>query len=108
LLVNEEKIGIIDQKILSYSPPVKEKFAFGNGLRFQAQIEDLCLKCGIPKENRKNNISGSQWRPVEYSVPLSKLRILPTLLNKWFAYHSFLSPRKLKGKADETLFPPEA
>jgi len=59
LLVNEEKIGIIDQKILSYTPPVKEKFAFGNGLRFQAQIEDLCLKCGIPKENRKNNISGS-------------------------------------------------
>jgi hypothetical protein len=45
LLVNQKKIGIINQKILSYSPTVKEKFAFGNGLRFQIQIEDLdfCL-----------------------------------------------------------------
>jgi hypothetical protein len=27
LLVNQENIGIIDQKILSYSPTVKEKIA---------------------------------------------------------------------------------
>ena len=27
MLVNQEKIGIIDQKILSYSPTVKEKIA---------------------------------------------------------------------------------
>ena len=26
-MVNQEKIGIIDQKILSYSPTVKEKIA---------------------------------------------------------------------------------
>jgi hypothetical protein len=39
LWVNHEKMGIIDQEILSYSPTVKEKMAFGNGLRFQAQIE---------------------------------------------------------------------
>jgi hypothetical protein len=35
LLVNQEKIAIIDQKILSYSPRVKEKIAIENGLCFQ-------------------------------------------------------------------------
>jgi hypothetical protein len=38
LLVNQEKIEITDQKILSYSPTVKEKIAFGNSLGFRAQI----------------------------------------------------------------------
>jgi len=36
LLVNQGKIGIIDQEILSYSPAVKGKIVFGNSLRFQA------------------------------------------------------------------------
>jgi len=36
LLVNQEKIGIIDQEILSYLPTVKEKIAFGNSPRFQS------------------------------------------------------------------------
>jgi hypothetical protein len=30
--------------------------AFGNRLAFQAQIEDLPLKCGTEKENPNNNI----------------------------------------------------
>jgi hypothetical protein len=34
LWVNQEKIGIIDQEILSYSPTVKQKIAFGNILGF--------------------------------------------------------------------------
>jgi hypothetical protein len=29
---------------------VKVKIALGDGLGFQAQIEKLCLKCGIPLE----------------------------------------------------------
>jgi hypothetical protein len=29
----------LSKKILSYSPAVKEKIAFENGLRFQAQVE---------------------------------------------------------------------
>jgi hypothetical protein len=40
LLVNPEKIGIIDHKILSYSPTVKGTNAFGNSPYFQIQIED--------------------------------------------------------------------
>jgi len=36
LLVNQEKIGIIDQKILSCPSTVKGKIVFGNSLRFQA------------------------------------------------------------------------
>jgi hypothetical protein len=45
LLLNQEKIRIIDQEILSCSPTVKEKivFAFGNGLRSQIQMEALDL-----------------------------------------------------------------
>jgi hypothetical protein len=35
------------------------KFAFANRLSFQAQIEDLDLKCCILGKNPKNNISGS-------------------------------------------------
>ncbi len=56
LLANQEKIRIFDQKILSYSATVKKKIALGNRLGFQAQIEDLPLKCGIEKENPNNNI----------------------------------------------------
>jgi hypothetical protein len=59
LLVKQKKIGIIDQKILSYSPTVKEKIAFENGLRFQIQIEALHLKSCILRENSKNKSSGS-------------------------------------------------
>jgi hypothetical protein len=58
LLVNQEKIGIIDQEILSCSPTVKEKIAFENGLRFQIQIEALHLKSWILRENPKNKTSG--------------------------------------------------
>ena len=32
MVVSQEKIRIIDQKILSNSPTVKEKIAFGNSL----------------------------------------------------------------------------
>ena len=58
LLVNQEKIGIIDQKILSFPPAVKGKIAFGNSLGFQVQIEDLRLKWCIPKKKPKRTISG--------------------------------------------------
>ncbi len=44
------------QEILLTLWIVKEKIAFGNSLGFQAQIEDLPLKCGTEKENPKNNI----------------------------------------------------
>jgi hypothetical protein len=40
-LGTQEKIRIIEEKILSYTPTVKGKIAFANGLRFQAQIENL-------------------------------------------------------------------
>jgi hypothetical protein len=58
-VVYQEKIGIIDQKILSYSPTVKGEIGFENSPGFQAQIDDLPLKYCILKENAKNNISGS-------------------------------------------------
>jgi hypothetical protein len=58
LLVNQERLIIIDQKIHSYSPRVKEKIAFGNGLRLQIQIEDLRSKWCILGRNSKNNITG--------------------------------------------------
>jgi hypothetical protein len=44
LLVNQIKIGIIDQKILSCSTTVKGKIALGNSPAFHAQIDDLRLK----------------------------------------------------------------
>jgi hypothetical protein len=44
LLVNQKKIGIIDQEILSCSPTVKEKIAFGNCTAFQVQIGDLLFE----------------------------------------------------------------
>jgi len=47
------------KKILLTSWVVKGKIAYGNSLGFQAQIEDLPLKCGTEKENLKNKISGS-------------------------------------------------
>lgn len=49
-------------KILLASEAVKGKIAFGNNLRFQAQIEDLHLKCCIPGENAQNRTSGSTSR----------------------------------------------
>jgi hypothetical protein len=61
-LVNQQKIGIIAPKILSYSPKVKDKIAFGNGLRFQAQIEDLRLKSCILGRNSKNNVIGRTFQ----------------------------------------------
>ena len=59
MLINQEKIGIIDRKLLSYSPSVKEKIAFGNSLDSLAQFEDLRLKYCILMENAKNSTSGS-------------------------------------------------
>jgi hypothetical protein len=44
-------------KILLISRVVKGKIAFKNSPGFQAQIEDLHLKCCILMENPKNNIS---------------------------------------------------
>jgi len=66
-LFNQDKIGIIDEEILSCSPIVKEKIAFRNSLGFQAQIEDLQLNCCIPKENPKNNITGETVEKVPKS-----------------------------------------
>jgi hypothetical protein len=46
---------------------VKENFAFGNNLGFQAQIDDLGLKCCILGDDSKNTTSvegRSQWLPV--------------------------------------------
>jgi hypothetical protein len=56
LLVNQVKIAIIDQKMLSYSPTVKEKIASGNGLGFQIQFEDLHLECCILREILKARV----------------------------------------------------
>jgi hypothetical protein len=44
LLVKQEKIGIIDQKILSYSTRVKEEIVFGNSSGFQTPLEEFGLK----------------------------------------------------------------
>ncbi len=41
------------QKILLTSRQVNRKIVSGNGLDFLAQIDDLRLKCCIPKENPK-------------------------------------------------------
>jgi hypothetical protein len=43
----------LSKKILLISRPVKKKIGFRNGLGFQAQIDDLRLKCGILRENPK-------------------------------------------------------
>jgi hypothetical protein len=43
---------------------IKGKIAFGNGPGFQAQIEELPLKCCILMENPKNNISGRRTKPL--------------------------------------------
>ena len=69
LLVNHEKIGIIDQKILSFSPTVKEKIVFGNDLRFQIQIEDLHLKSCTLRKNSKNKTSGSTPHSRDVPIP---------------------------------------
>jgi hypothetical protein len=70
LLVKQKKIGIIDQKILSYSPTVKEKIAFGNSLGFQSEIEDLPLKWCILGRNSKNNVTGSTpCFPLKFPAP---------------------------------------
>ena len=53
MLVDQETVGIIDQKILSYSPTVKEKNSFGNGPPFRIQIDDLHWKYCILRENSK-------------------------------------------------------
>jgi hypothetical protein len=60
LLVKPEMIGIIDQRILSLAPTVKEKNAENalESLGFQIQIEDLPLKCSMASLNLKNNITG--------------------------------------------------
>jgi hypothetical protein len=46
------------QKILLTSWVVKRKIAFENSPGFQAQIDDLRLKCGILGENPKNKSTG--------------------------------------------------
>jgi len=48
----------ITPKILSNAKPVKREIAAGNSPGFQAQIDDLRLKCGILRENPKNKSSG--------------------------------------------------
>jgi len=58
LLVNQEKAGIIDPKILSYPTTVKGKIGFRNSLGFQAQIDDLRLKYCIVGGNLKIKSSG--------------------------------------------------
>jgi len=45
------------KKILLTSWIVKGEIALGNKLGFQAQIEDLRLKCGIHEGKSKNSIS---------------------------------------------------
>jgi len=60
LLVNQEKIGIIHQKILSCSPTVKWKIAAGNSFGFQAQIEDLYFKYCILGGTSEKKTSGSK------------------------------------------------
>jgi hypothetical protein len=58
-------VGFDDPKILRWEWVVKEEFAFGNSLGFQAQLEDLRLKYCILKEKAKNSTSGRKiaWRP---------------------------------------------
>jgi hypothetical protein len=49
---------IMDQRIPSYSPMVKGGLADAHRLGFQTEIADLCLKCGIPREDLQNKSSG--------------------------------------------------
>ena len=61
MLVNREKMGIIDQEILSCSPTVKEKIAFGNSPGFQTQLDEFgskgCILGDDPANNRKESSS---------------------------------------------------
>jgi hypothetical protein len=47
-------------KILLTSWVVKEKIVFRNSRSLRSQIEDLPLKCSIPKQNYGNKASGSK------------------------------------------------
>jgi hypothetical protein len=53
----------------------------------------------------RQNLSQFEGPKMIEIVKSSQLANLPTLLHKWFVYQSFLSPWKLKGKADETFSP---
>jgi hypothetical protein len=48
-------MGIIDQKILSYSWTVKRKIAFENSPGFKTQIDDLRLKPSCQPVGTKEN-----------------------------------------------------
>jgi hypothetical protein len=63
---------------LNFSPGrniVKGNFAFGTGLGFLTQFEDLHLKYGILGEKSKTNTSGrSRWLPVKEKLAIRTLR----------------------------------
>jgi hypothetical protein len=69
---------------------------------FRVGNNDCQVKYSIMGGFYQSTMSGSN--PHSRDVPLSKLRNLPTLLHRWFAYQSFLSPRKFKENSRSQLF----
>jgi hypothetical protein len=59
-------MGLIDQKILSYSSAVNGKIAFGSSLSFEAYIDDFSLKCRILAGDSKITFSG---RNIQFGTP---------------------------------------
>jgi len=53
LLIN---LGITGPKILSYSPTVKEKIAFGNNFVFKGQIDDFPLNIAFFGKTPKTGV----------------------------------------------------
>jgi hypothetical protein len=61
-------LGYVGEQLLRKIPlsslVVKGEFASGNNLVFQAQIDDLRLKCCILAKNPKNKSSGRRTKPL--------------------------------------------
>jgi hypothetical protein len=69
---------IMDQRIPSYSPMVKGGLADAHRLGFQTEIADLCLKCGIPREDLQNKSSG---RNIAWKGPKNPLKMTGRVQN---------------------------
>jgi hypothetical protein len=76
-LVNQEKIGIIDQEILSCSPTVKEKITFGNSPGFQTHLDEFGLKFCIIGNDPENKRKESSCFPESFAL-LPNLTPSPT------------------------------
>jgi len=52
-----------------------KSWTLSNRLRFQIQIEDLRLKCGIHQGNFKNKSTGSNLRKSNPNIPPKDIRV---------------------------------